>query len=101
MINSTNLLTIKTQKINQPVLSNSMTGQSSAQPQQQQNSGLLSAYLNNMAMINTPAVQKSAKVEKTENSAPINYHNNLRSMFKNNEAKILAIIPRYKWQRLY
>ena len=94
MINSTNLLTIKTQKINQPAISNPISGQTSVQPSSLGNSGLLSAYLNNMAMINAPVVQKSAKVEKTENSAPINYHNNLRSMFKNNEAKILAIIPR-------
>ena len=94
MINSTNLLTIKTQKINQPAISNPISGQTSVQPSSLGNSGLLSAYLNNMAMINAPVVQKSAKVEKTENSAPVNYHNNLRSMFKNNEAKILAIIPR-------
>ena len=94
MINSTNLLTMKTQKINQPAISNPISGHTSEQSSVQHNSGLLGAYLNNMAMINAPVVQKSAKVEKTENSAPVNYHNNLRSMFKNNEAKILAIIPR-------
>ena len=53
------------------------------------NSGLLSAYMNNLAMQNVPAVKK---VET--NSQPINYHNNLHSLLVNNKAKILAIIPR-------
>lgn len=51
-------------------------------------SGLLNEYLNNLAVINTPAVQKSQPVTN------LNYHNNLKSLFMNNEAKILAIIPR-------
>lgn len=52
------------------------------------NSGLLNAYLDNMAMINTPAVKK------TESSTPIDYHNDLKTLFRTNQAKILAIIPR-------
>ena len=52
------------------------------------NSGLLNAYLENMAMVNAPAVKK------VENSTAVEYHNNLRTLFNNNQAKILAIIPR-------
>lgn len=87
MINSTNLLALKIQQIKQPVSTNS---QFVANPQEQStgNSGLLNAYLNNLAMINTPAVTKP------ETTAPINYHNNLKTMFQNNQAKILAIVPR-------
>ncbi len=87
MINSTNLLALKlnslkqtSQPNNQPAVTNPDVKSS--------NPGLISAYLNNLAMMNVPAVKKS------ENTAPINYHNNLRTMFRNNEAKILAIIPR-------
>ena len=39
-------------------------------------------------MINIPAVKKS------ENTEPVNYHNNLRTMVQNNQAKILAIVMR-------
>lgn len=54
------------------------------------NSSLLNAYLNNMAMINAPVV----KVQKPETTTPANYHNDLRSLFRNNEAKIPMIVPR-------
>lgn len=87
MINTTNLLALKlnslkqtSQPNNQPAVTNPDVKSS--------NPGLISAYLNNLAMMNVPAVKKS------ENTAPINYHNNLKTMFRNNEAKILAIIPR-------
>lgn len=87
MINTTNLLALKlnslkqtSQPNNQPAVTNPDVKSS--------NPGLISAYLNNLAMMNVPVVKKS------ENTAPINYHNNLKTMFRNNEAKILAIIPR-------
>ena len=51
-------------------------------------SNLLSKYLNNLAVMNMPAIKK------TESSEPVNYHNDLRKLFLNNQAKILAIIPR-------
>lgn len=51
-------------------------------------SGLLSSYLDKLAMQNAPKVTQSSA------SQPIEYHNNLHSMFVNNQAKILAIIPR-------
>ena len=57
-------------------------------PEVKTNSGLLNKYLDNLALQNIPAVKKP------ETTAPINYHNNLRQLFVNNEAKILAIIPR-------
>jgi len=50
--------------------------------------GLLSSFLDKLAMQNVPVV------EKRENTESIDYHNNLHSLFVNNEAKILAIIPR-------
>lgn len=87
MINSTNLLALKIQHIKQPTPAST---QFVTTPQEQNtgNSSLLKAYLNNLAMINTPAVTK------TDSIAPINYHNNLKTMFQNNQAKILAIVPR-------
>ena len=57
-------------------------------PEVKTNSGLLNKYLDNLALQNVPAVKKP------ETTAPIHYHNNLRHLFRNNEAKILAIIPR-------
>ena len=47
-------------------------------------------YLNNLAMINAPAVKKvgDAKVENKP------YHNNLREMIRNNQSVMLAIVPR-------
>ena len=87
MINATNLLAIKLQQINA-----SKTQKSEEKPvfqaDNQSKSGLINAYLNNLALINTPAVTKP------ENTSIEHYHNNLRTMFMNNEAKILAIIPR-------
>ena len=91
MLNSTNLLSQKLNimQINRP------------QPQQQPqtapvktqynpalHNNLLSAYLNTLAMINTAAVRQAAK------PAPVNYKNDLRSLMQNNQAKILAIVPR-------
>ena len=47
-------------------------------------------YLQNLAMINVPAIKKVDL--KTKNVQP--YHNNLRTMIQNNESVMLAIIPR-------
>lgn len=85
MINTTNLIAVKTQPI---FKSQTIQPAQPEQPKVSTNSGLLNAYLNNMAMINTPAVKKS------ETTAPIDYHNNLKTLFRTNQAKILAIIPR-------
>lgn len=88
MINSTNLLTIKTRPINFTATQNPAAPVSAPNQNVKSNSGLISAYLNNMALMNVPVVKKS------ETTAPVNYHNNLRTLFKNNEANILMIIPR-------
>ena len=47
-------------------------------------------YLDNLAMINIPTVNKVSN-KKPENQP---YKNNLRSMIKNNESVMLAIVPR-------
>ncbi len=82
MINAINILNIKAQ----PTFKQAV--QTQTEQPAQTNSGLLNAYLNNIAMINTPAVKKS------EHSWPVNYHNDLKTLFRTNQAKILAIIPR-------
>lgn len=89
MINSTNLLaqqfnTIKTMPI--PTVSSPAT--SPAENPQAPKSSLLTAYLKNQAMINIPSVKQ------TEKAPEVAYRNNLRKLFTNNEAKILAMIPR-------
>ncbi len=54
-------------------------------------SNLISQYLNNVAMINAPAVNKVENVNSTPEKP---YKNDLRTLFTTNSAKILAIIPR-------
>ncbi|MBR1776930.1 hypothetical protein IJ750_07655 [bacterium] len=54
------------------------------------NSELSAKYLDNLAMINTPAVKK---VDKNANKN-FQYKNNLRSMIQNNESVMMAIVPR-------
>lgn len=70
MINTTNLIARKIQQL-QPNSFESNT-ETPSQPQRSNvNSGLLNSYLNNLAMINIPAVKKS------ENTEPVNYHNKI------------------------
>lgn len=85
MINPTNLLTVKTQSVQQKPVQQNISVE---QPEHRINSGLLNAYLDNMALINVPAVKKS------ENTTSVNFHNDLKTLFRNNQVKILAIIPR-------
>ncbi|MBO6272197.1 hypothetical protein J6O48_05385 [bacterium] len=56
-------------------------------------SDLINKYLENQAQINKPSVNKPTAVDGV-GSAPVNYKNNLRTMFRNNEAVMLAIVPR-------
>lgn len=86
MINTTNLIALKIKQIQPNAFESNKDAQN--KPVAETNSGLLNAYLNNMALINTPAVKKS------EASTPVVYHNNFRTMVQNNEAKILAIVMR-------
>lgn len=87
MINTTNLLALKLNSIKQTTPQNNQPAVTNPEVKTN-NSGLISAYLNNLAMINVSSVKKA------ENAAVVNYHNNLKTLFNNNEAKILAIIPR-------
>lgn len=87
MINTTNLLALKLNSIKQTTPQNNQPAVTNPEVKTN-NSGLISAYLNNLAMINVPSVKKA------ENAGVVNYHNNLKTLFNNNEAKILAIIPR-------
>lgn len=87
MINSTNLLTqklnmVKVQQVNKPVESDNVS--------QPKTSNLLEKFLNNAAVINAPIVNKVE--QPIIDQKP--YKNNLRTLFNNNEAKILAILPR-------
>ena len=61
-----------------------------ARKQEPKDSQVTSMYLDNLAMINTPAVKKVQK----NNSGDYEYKNNLRSMIQNNESVMIAIIPR-------
>lgn len=90
MINSTNLLTLKLHNLNKTENTNNQTSAVTTPVREKEvKSGLLNAYLNNLALINSPSVKK---VEQTPNV--INYHNDLKTLFKTNQAKILAIVPR-------
>ena len=71
MINSTNLLALKTQQTKHLPAEKISTSEIELKPMK---SGLLSSYLNNLAMINMPVVQSPQTV------APVNYHNNLRKL---------------------
>ena len=52
-------------------------------------SDLINSYLESIANANRPTV-----VSPSDNLPPVNYKNNLRSMFQNNESVMLAIVPR-------
>jgi len=90
MLNSTNLLSQKlnTMNIAMPQVQPTQVSKPQASPSPALHSNLLSAYLNTLAMINTPAVKQAPKTKQ------IPYKNDLRSLMNNNQSKILAIIPR-------
>ncbi len=56
-------------------------------------SDLINRYLENQAQINKPSVNKPNGVGDKGSAVP-NYKNNLRTMFRDNKAVILAIVPR-------
>ena len=64
--------------------------QTSPAKSETKNNRVSEKYLDNLAMINTPAVKKIDD-KKAENKP---YKNNLRSMIRNNESVMLAIVPR-------
>ena len=63
------------------------------QPRTNTGSDLINRYLENQAQINKPSVNRPGAVDSI-GSAPANYKNNLRTMFRDNKAVILAIVPR-------
>ena len=67
-----------------------VTREKTEQPQNHQDNGSIDKYLQNMALINTPKVHK---VELTQGTAKP-YKNNLKTMIRNNESVMLAIVPR-------
>lgn len=89
---STNLIT---QKLNSLRVSNPANSQKNIPTKVEPSFGenLLTSYLNNQAVMNFPAVQKTTSVNEVK--APEKpYKNDLRDLFLTNNAKILAIIPR-------
>ncbi len=87
----TNLITLYTQKITPPAeqfKKDVQTKQPASNPVS--NSALLLEYLNNQASINAAAIKPIDSSSSVKN----NYKNDLRSLFQNNQAKILAMIPR-------
>ena len=67
-----------------------VTREKPEQPQNHQDNGSIDKYLQHMALINAPKVHK---VELAQ--APVKpYKNNLRTMIRNNESVMLAIVPR-------
>ena len=94
MIQNTNLLT---QYVNKPqgLKNQNQQPQINSAAQADKNRGyMISAYLQNLAAINKPAVTKPTSVQQPEAPKKIVYRNNLRSMFRHEQANILAIIPR-------
>ena len=96
MLNTTNLLNLKLNNIQQRT-NNYNPQKAYAANNINFQGGLLSQYLDNQAMINAPAVNKPEGTSNVEEGKPVKkmlYTNDLRTLFRNCDAKILAIIPR-------
>ena len=98
MLNVSNSLNLKLYNVQQGTEKNSSQVQS--RPQNKvafSGSNLLAQYLQNQATVNAPIVNQTTPVAPVENKKPVKkmlYTNDLRTLFKNCDAKILAIIPR-------
>ena len=102
MIN-TNLLTQHLNNIKHKLVSYPEAEQFDETPKHKKHgSNLIAAYLTSLAAINKPAV-KTSQTQQAQPSTPVQeskevkhiiYKNNLRTMMQNNEANILAIVPR-------
>ena len=96
MLNATNLLSLKLNNIQQMSVNNpSPTADKPVSVPG--NKGALTNSLAGLATLNTLLVSKSEAPEKVETKKPVKkmlYTNDLRTLFKNCDAKILAIIPR-------
>lgn len=87
MINSTNLLTqykVKSQQVNKPVENYPL-------PPQLHTHNLIEKFLKKESVINATMINK---IEQPSKYSKTPYKNDLRTLFRSNEAKILAIVPR-------
>lgn len=98
MLNVSNSLNLKLYNVQQGTEKNSFQVQSKPQNKVAfSGSNLLVQYLQNQATVNAPIVNQTTPVAPVENKKPVKkmlYTNDLRTLFKNCDAKILAIIPR-------
>ena len=94
MLNVTNLLTQRLNNIAPSQETKAENVNSAVSMPAPAKSGLISAYLDNLARINAPKVEQAPKIEQASKTEKVEYHNNLKTLFNNNEAKILAIVPR-------
>lgn len=96
MLNTINLMNLKLNNIQQRT-NNISPQRTYTQSQVSFKGGLLSQFLDNQAMINAPAVNKPEEAQQVDDARPVKkmlYTNDLRTLFRNCDAKILAIIPR-------
>lgn len=98
MLNTTNLLSLKLNTIQKPVNEDKSVNIS---PQEallsSDNDNKLTQYLDNQAALNASLINKPDQTAKIDNKKPVKkmlYTNDLRTLFRNCDAKILAIIPR-------
>ncbi len=98
MLNTTNLLSLKLNTIQKPVNEDKSVNIS---PQEallsSDNDNKLTQYLDNQAALNASLINKPDRTAKIDNKKPVKkmlYTNDLRTLFRNCDAKILAIIPR-------
>ena len=89
-IKSKNLIDIKLDSVNS---NRKQDTNAAARTNVKEGSNLINRYLENQAQINKPSVNKAEAINDI-GSKPTNYKNNLRTMFRDNKAVILAIVPR-------
>ena len=88
-ISSKNLIQLKIES-----LKGKQEQQTPAQPTQiKSESDLISRYLEGQARINRPAVDSTSVINDV-GSAPVNYKNNMRQMFRDNNVVMIGIVPR-------
>ncbi len=97
MLNTTNLLSLKLNTIQKPVNEDKSVNISPQEALSSDNDNKLTQYLDNQAALNASLINKPDQTAKIDNKKPVKkmlYTNDLRTLFRNCDAKILAIIPR-------
>lgn len=97
MLNTTNLLSLKLNTIQRPANEDKSVNVSPQEPLSSDNDNKLTQYLDNQAALNASLINKPDQTAKIDNKKPVKkmlYTNDLRTLFRNCDAKILAIIPR-------